>query len=741
MKTVLSDADGAITYYEWNEGVGVLAQKCHACGVSKIGKGEHAKFYYNTFATFDIETTKLTNELWNKKQPEMMHYFNHTFCWSVWCEDCFIFGRAIDDFFQMLSALRQFIGETILVWYVHNLAFEFNNNIDFFYKCEWVEGFWRNATTPLFIRLKSYEFRCSAQLTHKSLRQIGNEIGLQKLEDFDYDRKLGIYDELSGNDVDYSMRDVKILWLFLDAECTRYCDKLNKTKNIAYLPLTQTGYVRNDIKKNFSRTNSGKRLLKNTALSREMYQTIRPAFYGGDVHANFRCIGIEQRFDAEHQGMHVDLKSAYPWAICTKDFCLNYSEWCYGCDEYLLKEWLKNPETGIIAELNLYDVMIKPRHIPYIPYDPQNVKSVQLNTVDDNGKVVCADAITITLCDTDIRLILDTYEIGSIEVKRIFTGVKKPLPYSIVSTVVDYFNRKTTLKDVKTGDPEKDAYIEYLYSLSKQMLNGIYGLFATQLENRTFYVDPVTFEIKAGELEYEQAKILPYQIALQVTAYVREAIAGFCSFLAKHSDCEFWYCDTDSIFCKKNWRTEMYVELWNEERRKESERLSLLYWNIIPKTPKGKDQVLGSFDIEEDFNGATSFCTIGSKRYYIGYADGTYQVTFSGLRGTKRKFNKKLNRWENGRNTQRLVDMFGSMQKAFQAIKTDGVLLPYEEGVDKLGHYNVQANFVSHELGYKVQRPCSYTLYPQDLNLNLNLSLKWFLQSKTYSEIMEGETA
>ena len=733
MKTVLSDADGAITYYEWNEGVGIITEYCKRCGSVKIGRGEYARNYFNTFATFDIETTKLENELWNIKKPEQEHYFNYTFCWSFWIEDKFIFGRSIDDFFRMLDACRVFLADTVLLIFVHNLAFEFNNNIDYFFGSEWIEGFWRNATTPLFIRLKSFEFRCTAQLTHKSLKQIGNEIKLEKLEDFDYSRKLGIYDELSGNDIDYSMRDVKILWLFVQKEMKAYCGRLKKSENAARLPLSQTGYVRNDIKKNFSKTNQGKRILKNTALTQEMYNFIRPAFYGGDVHANFRHIGKEMRFTKKEQGIHVDLKSAYPWVICTKEFCLNYTEWIYGCDEILLKEWLKNEKLGIIANVDLLGVMIKKKHIPYIPYDPQNVKSTQLNATEDNGKIVCADAIRITLCDTDLRLILETYDVDKIVVNKILTGTKKPLPYSIVATVVDYFNRKSTLKGIK------DEWIEYLYNLSKQMLNGIYGLFATALENCKFYVDPVTYEIKHEPPEYEAAKILPYQIALQVTAYVREAIAGFCAFLAKNDDCVFWYCDTDSIFCRRNWRTEAYIEMWNDERRAEAERLSLLYWDIMPTASDGTVQILGSFDIEEDFKGASCFCTIGAKRYYIGYPDGTYQVTFSGLRGTKRTKDKKTGIYYNGRNTQRLIDMFGDMHKAFTAIKKDGIYLPFEEGVDKLGHYNVQAHFVSHELGYEVCRPCSYTLYPQDLNLNLNLSLKWFLQSKTYSEIMEGE--
>lgn len=743
---VQSDADGVIDCYSWQEGVGIIAKICNNAGFIEIGRGEHAKRYYNAHAAFDIETTKLTNENWTIKRPEMEHYFNVTYAWSVYINDYFIFGRSIDDFFSMLEAVRTFCNQAILLWHVHNLAFEFNNNVDYFFHCKWIEGFWRNGTTPLFVRLENHEFRCTAQLTHKSLRQIGNEIKIAKLDDYDYDRKIGIYDAMTGNDIDYCMRDVKIVWYYIEKEMKSYCGRLKQSVNAARLPLTQTGYVRNDIKKNFSRTNEGRLLLKNTALSHKEYLFIRPAFYGGDVHTNFRTVGKEMLLKDGERLLHVDLKSAYPWAICTKKFCLKYSHVDFMVDDILLREWLQNPDTGIIADVTLENVVLKPRNIPYIPVDENAVKSAQLDTTSENGKLVSAAAIRITLCDTDLRLVLDTYDVENIIVHECYTGYKRPLPYSIVSTVVDYFNRKTTLKNVKTGDPDKDAYIEYLYQLSKQMLNGIYGLFATALENCEFTLDPNTFEIKPGPAEYKEASVLPYQIALQITAYVREAIAGFCIFLSKNRELQFWYCDTDSIFCRDNWRVREYVSMWNEERRAEAERLQLLYWDIIPTAPDGTEQVLGSFDIEDDPEKETdpgkipvSFCSIGAKRYYIGYADGTYQITFSGLRGTKRRFNKKTGRWENGRNTQRLLDQYGSMHKAFLQIKEDSLYLPFEEGTDKLGHYNVRCNFVSHELGYEVRRPCSYTLYGQDLHLGLNKSLKWFLESRDYMDIMEAE--
>lgn len=748
MQVMTMPRDGNVPVYTWQEGVKLIVESCHENGFTTIGRKRNARRYYNTFITFDIETTKLLNENWTRKMPNKYKYFNYTYLWGVCVDGKFICGREIADFFSMLHAIQQMV-DGYIVAAVHNLAFEYFNNIDYFTKTDFEDGFFRNASTPLYVRLKGFEFRCTAQLTHKSLSQIGKEVGIEKLDDFAYDRLLSPLSELTPNDFNYQYRDVYILWVFLKREIENYAKRAHVDANPAALPLTQTGYVRNDIKKNFSHTNAGYRLLQNTELTEDEYLFIRPAFYGGNVHANFRIIGREFLRAEGFPVLHIDLKSAYPWVIVTKPFMLKLTYCASKVTESRILEWLKRDNFGFVADVILWDIDLKPKHIPYIPHDDFDVKSIPLKSTSENGKLVSAEALKITVCDDDLRLILNVYDVGSIEVVRAYYGIKRKLPYNIVATVVSYFNSKTTLKDVETGDAEADTYIKYLYSLEKQKLNGIYGLFATRLENYEFNVDTQTLEVKPSEEpEYKPAKVLPYQIALQITAYVRAAIVNMCCFLSRTKNNQFWYCDTDSIFCKDTPEARAYVEAWNAERRAEAEELSKLYFDVIPLTPKGKPQILGSFDVEEECKVsndpikepyAVSFCTIGAKRYYIGFSDGTYEITFSGLRATKRKFDKKTGKWYNGYNTQRLIDKYGSMNKAFLAIKEGTVSLPFVDGVDKLGHYNVRANFVSHAFGYEVRRPCSYTLFGQSINLSLNGSLKWFLTSHDYNNIMAAE--
>ena len=740
MQTLDLPYDGKTDVYTWREGVGIITNAVRESGFVQVGK-KYPRKYYNEFMTFDIETTRLENELFvPDEMAEMYHYFNYTNAWAVYIGDKFIFGREISEYFSMLSAIQKMIDGYVMV-FVHNLAYEFNNNVDYFLKTAYQDAFFRTASTPLYVRLCGFEFRCTAQLTHKSLKQLGSEIKYEKLtEEYDYNVIRSPRDPLPLSDINYSLRDVKILYLFIKKEINGYATQTNKAPNPNILPLTQTGYVRKDIRKSWSDTNEGRRTLYNVALSREEYGFIRTAFYGGYTHANFRVIGKEFLRSEGDALLHVDLKSAYPWAICTKNFALKLTELYEPITEWRFKEMLMRENFGIVADITLFDVKLKQNHVPFIPHDSLSIKSVQVKTISENGKLVRAEALRITLCDTDARLIFETYDVqGGIKVNRIFTGIKRPLPYAIVSTVIKYFCSKSELKGLKTGDPETDEYNAYLLNLRKQMLNSVYGLFATSCEHFTYKINERTLDVQPSEEpEYKTSEVLPYQIALQITAYVREAIMNFCNFLCSTPGCDYWYSDTDSVFCKDTPEAREYLVKWNDERKREAERMQLLYFDFIPKSPEGVPQILGCFDIEPDCIESVSFCTIGAKRYYIGFRDGTYEITFSGMRATKRHKDKS-GQYHNGANTDRLIKKYKTLHKAFMTIKENSVTLPYEEGVDKLGHYNVRARFQSTQFGYKVKRPCSYTLYGQAATYSLNPSLKWFLQSKEFEEIIENE--
>lgn len=719
--------DGRKALLSPEEGISVIQDICRAAPYVWKGRKEPVK-YYNVVASFDIETTKLPNENWNRKQAEAYRYFNYTFCWQFMINDVWIMGREAEEFFDMLDRAEEKLDGCLIIW-IHNAAYEVNNLADFFFDSHLKDAFFRNKSTPLFIRWGRYEFRCTAQLTHKSLAMLGDDIGIAKLkEDFDYSRIISPKDELSAADYNYCYRDVKILNDWLTREVNEYCKGIRKTPCPVWLPYTQTGYVRKDMREAFSDTESGYYILKHTAITQEEYEDIRPGFFGGYVHANYRIVGevITDPF------LHVDICSAYPWAMVSGEFMWKLSPAADLSPELFLKN-LRRPHYGMIVDIDMVDVQLRRNHVPYIPYIEGNSKVIGSGVVEENGKVVVADFIRITCCDIDMRLIFANYKIKAIKINKLYCGTKKPLPYAVVDTVLKYYQKKTELK----GLHSPDGSIEYEYQLNKQKQNSCYGMAAQALCTELFEVDPEQLEAVPQGEQYNEAKVLPYQWALQITAMVREVTYGFITWLTQHPEDGniAYYSDTDSVFCKDTPSARKYIEDYNKKIIEQQERLSLKYFNVIPKNKKGEPKPLGVLTMEEDCEDAMEFCTIGAKRYYIRHSDGTYDITFSGLRATKTWYDEQGVR-HNGRNTDRLIGMCGSVGAAFKRIKDKDIYLPYEDGTDKLSNYNVRGDFRNKtSFGYEVRRPCTYTLYGMSTRLSLNASLSEFLASDLYTEV------
>lgn len=670
--------------------------------------GREVRRYSSAVAAFDIETSKVENDKWDDGLPEMYHYFSFPFCWQFMINDTFIFGRDPKDFFDMLDKVHN--EETVII-YIHNINFEFGNLIDFFTRHGEVDCLMKNSSTPLYIRYKNFEFRCSAQLTHKALWQLGEDIDYVKLKgDFDYSIERDWNTPLTDLEKNYCFRDVAILVKWITKEAENYCGK----KKPSGLPYTQTGYVRDAIKKAFSQTKLGKDILAETALTEIEFLTFSRAFYGGYTHSNFR--NVAKLFK---DVLHFDITSAYPWAMITKLFPYKMRK-CRNLTIYSLLKGLKNPKKAYICDLKFTGLRLKKGCIPYAPYTEGSPKHFAEHPIAENGRLLYADKYVGTFCDVDINLILEAYDFSTMEVLNAYVGLKKPLPNPVVSVLIHYFCNKTELKGVEGK--------EYEYNLAKQLLNGIYGLSAQSPEKSNFTINEDLTVTNKGTT-YETSKVLPYQWAIYITAYVRQVIYGN---ILKLPDWNlFLYSDTDSLFTQDDPRVVAQIEEYNRHIIEELEALKEFYPGITPANPKGEVQYLGTLLKEKD--DCCGFMTIGAKRYFIKHPDGTVDLTVSGLRATKTWYDKDPETGKeirdaahhhNGFNTDRLIDMFGTIEEAFQAIRNGAdCTLPYVEGVDKLSNYVTVFPYEGRLCGHTVTRPCSYTLYPVETSLSLNAQL------------------
>lgn len=88
----------------------------------------------------------------------------------------------------------------------------------------------------------------------------------------------------------------------------------------------------------------------------------------------------------------------------------------------------------------------------------------------DNGRVVSADELEITLTDIDFRFILKSYS-GTYQILESYSTYYRYLPKQYVNFILDKYERKTKLKNVEGKEIE--------YALSKNMFNSLYGMTVT----------------------------------------------------------------------------------------------------------------------------------------------------------------------------------------------------------------------------------------------------------------------
>ena len=223
------------------------------------------KKYADIIATFDIESTNLPEI----KQAFMWH-------WQA-CVDGFVcVGRTWEEYQSFLDGVDRCLPEGLcFVQYVHNLGYEFQ-----FLRA--IHDFTADEVFCLTGRKvakceigKRFEYRCSYVLTNMSLREFLKKMGVehQKLE-LDYSAIRYPWTPITKEELDYCIVDVLGLY-----EALRRMFK-NDNSNIANVPLTSTGYVRQDFKKAM-RKGGYIPLVRECAPTYDVYLMLRRAFRGG----------------------------------------------------------------------------------------------------------------------------------------------------------------------------------------------------------------------------------------------------------------------------------------------------------------------------------------------------------------------------------------------------------------------------------------------------------------------------
>lgn len=567
-------------------------------------QGTTARRVYKEMLTgFDIETTRIPSE----DQSFM-------YVWQWYFEGVgVVIGRTWRELRLFIMQIEAVLDKVMLVVLVHNLSYEFQ-----FLRAvhEWKtdEVFAVKSRRVLKATMNDkLEFRCTMLHSNMSLAtwtaKMGVEHGKLSGEDFNYDIMRYPDTELTEQELAYITNDVVGMVEAYRAEMERDSDNLYK------IPLTSTGYVRADSKR--AMRNSGK-VVKTILPDYDIYKILRKAFRGGNTHANRYYSGM-----ILENVKSADRSSSYPDVICNCKFPMTRFREIVNPDIWKVEKMMKD-RRALVFTILLHDVELSD---PYngFPYISVAKCAACVRSGNDNGRVLNADFIEMTVTDIDWRIIKKQYEFSDVQVTKAYWSHYGYLPRAMVVNTIDYYTKKTNLKGVDGQ--------QLLYDKSKNLLNGIYGMMAQDPVKQDIIYHEGTGEFTEDDAppesllaEFSKHAFLAYQWGVWITAWARLRLQEGID-LCGH---ECVYVDTDS--CKYLGKVDWTA--YNRKRIRASAQSG-----AYAIDPHGKRHYMGVFEDEEPY---TKFKTLGAKKYVFEHADGKLQVTIAGV--NKKKGGAELSR-------------------------------------------------------------------------------------------------
>ena len=583
-------------------------------------KGNEKTTYSDDILTFDIEVSSAwlkngkvisytkgkDSDYWNSLQPLCISYL-----WQFSFNDKVYYGRELRDFEEVLKDLPKDIN--VVIW-VHNLAYEFHFLVNFL---KWKTVFARTPHKPMKAIPLDYpniEFRCSYVLTRLSLRTWGNELGVYKDTPIDYEKLRTPLTPLTEEELHYGSQDCIVVYEGIKTYLKRY-------GHLRDIPLTQTGTVRRDVKELLTSDSNYVKFIKKLVPSNaDEYKMLMDVFAGGYTHANKKYSGTVQEGYIEHY----DFASSYPTVMVAEK---------YPMGKWVNTTYYKNfpretdfEDKAYIFKLKFTNIVCQ-THNTYIQFSKCECKDYML----DNGRVLKASSLTITITEQDYLTIKETYSWDNMELLEMYETPKRYLPKQFVEYILQLYKNKTELKDVEGK--------EDLYAQSKQYINSMYGMCVTAIlqadvkfDGENWYIEELTKEKINEKLNKltswyprEKRYFLSYSWGCWVTAYARRNLWK-CII---DCDSDILYCDTDSIFVLGKKDFSWYNEEVTNKLKTACEVQELDFSMTRPKTKNGKEKPLGIFAPEDS---CSEFISLGAKRYVERRInDNKLHLTVSGI--------------------------------------------------------------------------------------------------------------
>lgn len=548
------------------------------------------------------------------------------YVWQLAINGRVIIGRTWEDLFYVLNKIAAAFhlnSKRRMIIYVHNLAYEFQFMRKFF---NWIKVFAIAPRKPIYgITDIGFEFRCSYILSNYSLAKLAENLQKYKVKkmvgDLDYTQIRTPDTLLTDKELHYCINDVLVVSAYIKEE-------IEHEKSITRIPLTCTGYCRNYVrnkcltakghKAKSEQFNRYHNMIKKLSLDPDEYKQLQRAFMGGFTHCSARYSGtVQENVDS------FDFTSSYPAVLLSERYPMSKAE--------IVK--IESPD-DLKHNLDLYCCLFDVQFIGLEPvminenYIPKSKCHNIDNAVTNNGRIVSADSLIITLTDIDFKIIEKTYRWKKMKIGTFRRYQRGYLPKEIIMAILKLYQDKTQLKGVDGKE------VEYLKS--KGLLNSIYGMMVTNIMRElNEYIDGVWSteypdENKAIK-KYNNSKkrFLFYPWGVWCTAYAR---ANLWSGILAFGD-DYIYSDTDSLKVLNAADHMDYIESYNKniitKLYKMADHYGIEHSLLCPKTIKGVEKMIGVWDWETESHKYLFFKSLGAKRYMV--LTDKLSITVSGV--------------------------------------------------------------------------------------------------------------
>lgn len=582
----------------------------------------HNRYFYNLPCSFDIETTSFyqtktgvifSNDDYKKTERKDGIKKAIMYIWQFAINDNVIYGRTWQEFLSFIDKLSLYLNleKNYLVVYVHNLSYEFQFICKWF---KWRDIFADSERKPIKAEtVNNIIFKCSYRLSGYSLAVLANNLHTHKIKklvgDLDYNLLRNSKTPLSDAELGYCFNDVLIVTAYISEQIIEW-------GNIENIPLTQTGKVRRFVRDRCFQNKKYHFLIQKLTIEKAEYLLLKNAFAGGFTHCNAMytenvCKNVTS----------YDFTSSYPTVLIAEKYPMSKGMKIEVSNIQQIDNLVKNYSVLMDLTFNKIESSFLWENIISVS-KCRNVK----NSLINNGRLVKADSITITITDLDYLNIKDFYKWEDVKIGLVYIYKRDYLPKEIIETILYLYKSKTELKGVDGKE------VEYLHS--KELLNSIYGMCVTSIVHDIVTFNNEKWETQENSIDSEldiynkdKNRFLFYQWGVWCTAYARNNLyTGI-----KECKSDYIYSDTDSIKIFNAERHKEYFEKYNKWIIQKLENC-LNHYNLPledmrPKTIKGVEKPLGVWDFDGFYK---EFKTLGAKRYIVNH-DNELSITVCGL--------------------------------------------------------------------------------------------------------------